>query len=80
MLDRVFFDRSGWNGEIDVIMEEFEAQTADDERDYLLQRSLRNLQIRKSFPPQDFEVDVDDVDEDESNQKDKETNIYFDYE
>jgi len=61
-------------------MEEFEAQTADDERDYLLQRSLGNLQIRKSFPPQDFEVDVDDVDEDESNQKDKETNIYFDYE
>jgi len=80
MLDRVFFDRSGWNGEIDVIMEEFEAQTADDERDYLLQRSLGNLQIRKGFPPQDFEKYVDDVDEEESNPEDEETNIYFDYE
>ena len=54
-------------------MYEFEAQTADDERDNLLQRSLGNLRIRKGIPPQDFEEDVDDVVEEE-------TNIYFDYE
>ena len=82
MLDRVFFDRSGWRGESDVIMEEFEADTAEDERDYLFQRSLGNLQIRKSTTLTDLangEADVD-VDEDESNQIEEERNIYFDYE
>ena len=82
MLDRVFFDRSGWRGESDVIMEEFEAETAEDERDYLLQRSLGNLQIRKSTTLTDLangRADVD-VDEDESNQIEEERNIYFDYE
>ena len=81
MLDRVFFDRSGWRGESDVIMEEFEAETAEDERGYLLQRSLGNLPIRMNTALTDFVKETDgDVDEDESNQIEEERNIYFDYE
>jgi len=81
MLDRVFFDRSGWRGESDVIMEEFEAETAEDERGYLLQRSLGNLPIRMNTTLTDFVKEtVGDVDEDESNQIVEEINIYFDYE
>jgi hypothetical protein len=82
MLDRVFFDRSGWRGESDVIMEEFEAETAEDERDYLFRRSLGNLPIRMSATLTDLEKGVTDgdVDEDENNQIEEETNIYFDYE
>ena len=82
MLDRVFFDKSGWRGESDVIMEEFEAETAEDERDYLFRRSLGNLPIRMSATLTDLEKGVTDgdVDEDENNQIGEETNIYFDYE
>ena len=62
-------------------MEEFEAETAEDERGYLLQRSLGNLPIRMNTTLTDFVKEtVGDVDEDESNQIVEERNIYFDYE
>ena len=63
-------------------MEEFEAETAEDERDYLFRRSLGNLPIRMSATLTDLEKGVTDgdVDEDENNQIEEETNIYFDYE